>query len=177
MFLRLSSVVFALAHKCESAFQLGRQIRRFSCNLNWLVRDAPKPMIQFVRLRLYHPTFALDWHSFSSPPLSGGRGLPQETGDIFPAFQHSGFGFSFRHRHKPVRMHANREPVLYVGHARTIHSDRPSVNSSGCESCTRCSGHPHPDRKDLYFATIPSRSSSQTRSNNATPERSTWSAL
>jgi hypothetical protein len=50
------------------------------------------------RLCLYHPRFTFDWHSFSGPSLSGGRRLSQGTSDVFPAFQNSGFGFSFPHR-------------------------------------------------------------------------------
>src|SRR5437667_3804520 len=67
--------------------------------------------------------------------LSGGRGLSQETSDVFPAFQHSGFGLSFRHLRKQVRKHANQKLVLCVGPARKARRVRPSVNSAIADLC------------------------------------------
>src|SRR5438045_5877199 len=63
------------------------------CDLNRLVRDAPKLQVHFLWLGLYHSPFAFDWHSLFCPALSGGRRLSQKLSDFFPAFQQLRFGF------------------------------------------------------------------------------------
>jgi len=77
----------ALSNVRKTTLQLTRQIGFWRGDMDRLARLSTQPFIQFLRSGGYKAAFAFDGHARTYPTLRDGNRLPQEGGDLLPAFE------------------------------------------------------------------------------------------